>query len=64
MIFTENKPNHENSVLVMKSDKSIIQGRFYIDEDDYYTDDGELISDAIGHSEIPEITWDHDIKKL
>lgn len=64
MIFTESKPNHENSVLVMKSDKSIIQGRFYIDEDDYYAEDGEWINDAIGHAEIPEITWDHDIKKL
>ena len=64
MIFTEDKPSHEDSVLVMNDDKSIIQGRFYHDEDDYYTEDGELIESAIGHAEIPEITWDYDIKKL
>ncbi|QDP48221.1 MAG: hypothetical protein Unbinned6437contig1000_75 [Prokaryotic dsDNA virus sp.] len=63
MLFKEGNPNHEESVLVMTQDKTIIQGRFYADEDDFYTEYGDLI-DALGYADMPSITWDYNIKKL
>lgn len=48
----------------MTQDKTIIQGRFYYDEDDFYTEDGELIEDALGYADMPSVTWDYNIKKL
>lgn len=57
MLFKEETPNHEESVLVMTKDKTIVQGRFYNDEDDFYTEDGELIEGALGYADMPCISW-------
>lgn len=41
----------------MTKDKTIVQGRFYNDEDDFYTEDGELIEGALGYADMPCISW-------
>lgn len=58
MIFTTEKPQDENPVLVVDNEMNLIQGRYYEDEGDYYDEQGELLENALGWAELPTIEFE------
>lgn len=59
MIFKTEKPENEDSVLIVDSEMNLIQGRYYLDDGgDYYDENGELIENALGWTELPTIVFE------
>ncbi len=59
MKFNTETPNSERVILVLCNDGEgdyMIQGQFYVEENDYYSHDGEMLS-AIAWAERPEIEY-------
>ena len=60
MKFSTVNPDSERGILILCDDGEgtyMIQGQFYIDEDDYYTHDGELLDNVIAWSRLPDVEW-------
>lgn len=55
LIFETTTPNTEDAILLITDDDVIVQGHYCFSEDDFYTHDGELIHNAKGWCEIPEV---------
>ena len=60
MKFSTVNPDTERGILILCNDGErnyMVQGQFYIDEDDYYTHDGETLEGVIAWAELPEIEY-------
>ena len=60
MKFNHSNPVNEDNILILCANDEynyIVQGHFYIDEDDYYGHDGEFLNNAIAWAKMPEIEF-------
>jgi len=63
MKFNHSNPINENNILILCNNGEynyIVQGRFYLDEDDYYDYEGHLLNEAIAWTEMPVIELEID----
>ncbi len=60
MKFSTVNPDSERGIIILCNDGEsdyMIQGQFYVEEDDYYTHDGEILENALGWAELPEVEY-------